>query len=335
MNTTYTYPKRTYDKKDVKFMYMFFDNGDYLSIKGMEIADISINVYDKLIWHNKGVSPVGESGFIKLKVLNKCSFAHKRVVVYNPAEFSKGRKQYIEQRCVEEQITEIWLFDENNWHNVVIGNIKGKMDGEYLMLEFLPQPLMGSASSDVHYVNLGSLFINEIHSIDLDFENCESFVVYNKEILEINIAFNEQLDWGSSDLYRGVKSGYIRIKLEDDNTRENYLFKTELYNKKIKTKDFEQRLCGKKGRDDHDICHLYVSYYHAGYGTGVKECIEVDDIRSDEELEQIEERYDNGEYDFAPEYIGGHCAKLKDGSIVIAFGVNSEKTVDKLSKQSK
>ena len=114
MNTLFTYPKIKYNKKDVRYMYMFFDNGDYLIVKGMEIVDISINVYDKLIWHGQGVSPVAESGFIKLKVINKNSCSFSRGFLYNSGEYRKGRKQYIERRCCEEYVKEVWLFDENN-----------------------------------------------------------------------------------------------------------------------------------------------------------------------------------------------------------------------------
>ena len=128
-------------------------------------------------------------------------------------------------------------------------------------------------------------------------------------------------------MFRSVKSGYIRIKLDDKNLpRSNHLFDYSFDNKKLKTKHFEQRLCGKRGRGEHDICHLYVSYYHAGYGTNIEECIGIDDIRPNEELDRIYEEDDWS----VPAYVGGHCSKLKDNSIVIAFGVNSEQTVNKI-----
>ena len=51
MNTRRTHPKKKYSKKSAKFMYSFFDNGDYVSLKGLEIEDISVNVYEKLLAH--------------------------------------------------------------------------------------------------------------------------------------------------------------------------------------------------------------------------------------------------------------------------------------------
>ena len=330
MNTTYTYPKRKYKKSDVKFMYVFFDNGDHVSLDGKEIAELSINVYDRLVRHGKGVSPVAESGVIKLKIGSK-KFLYEDSSVYNPQEYKKNRKMYIESRCTSEGgITKVWFFDELNWHNVVIGNIQAKMDGEYLTLEFLPQPLMGGAASDTHSVQLAGLDREGIIDIDLDFENCESFYVYHSELSEVNVNFDNELIWGAGDLYRSIKSGYIRIKLEDLLSRHAYSF----FNKRFTTKYCEKRLCGMNSNAKHDICHLYVTYRHPGSGNYLQECIEIEDIRPDEELAEIEKRYEKGEYGFASDYVGGHCIKLDDGSIVITFGKNSEKTADKLRLSS-
>ena len=44
----YTYPKKEFDKKDVNFMYVFFDNGDYISINGSEVVELEIRLYDRL-----------------------------------------------------------------------------------------------------------------------------------------------------------------------------------------------------------------------------------------------------------------------------------------------
>ena len=330
MNTEFTYPKRKYDKKDIQYMYLFFDNGDYVSIGGEEIVDLSVNVYDKLVWHGKGVSPVAAGGFVKLKVGNTGKYPYNQAFLYDYARYKLNRKRYIEQRCISEYLTEMWFFDELNWHNVVKGTIKAKMEGEYLILEFLPHPLMGSASGEVHSVNLGAIERKNIRSIDLDFENCESFDIYNNEILEMKLDLDEQLDWGAGDLYRVVRGGYMRIKLDENYIpRRNHMFNYFFDNKKMKNKDYEQRLCGKKGRCEHDLCHLYISYLHVGCGHMFTECVEISDIRPDEELDRIYEEDDR----LVPDYIGGHCAKLQDGSIVIAFGVNSETTVNRLSQK--
>lgn len=202
------------------------------------------------------------------------------------------------------------------------------MDGEFLLFEFLPQPQMGAYQSENHYINVRNVIKEDIHHIDLDFENCENFVVYNDEIEEVNIDFNNQLEWCSGDLYRKAVGGYIKIKLSKDlMPRQNNLYGNE---KRLKIVDFERRLCGKKGEDVHDICHLYVDYYHAGYG-GIQatECIEVAEAKTEEELEELE-KIEEETGDVSYYFEGGYCKKTKDGSIIIAFGINAKNTVNKI-----
>ncbi len=327
MSNKYFFPKMKYTKNEVSFMYLFFENGDFLEIKSSEIFNFSINVYDKLIRSHKGYNPVVESGYFKLKICNKPKFTLSSHFLYNEAEFKRNRKSYIENRCVNEsRITEIWLFDRNNWHKVLHCEAKAKMNGDFLLLEFLPQPQMGAYQNENHYINIGDVKKEDIHNIDLDFENCEGFVVYNDEIEEINISFDEKLEW-VDDLYRKVNGGYIKIKLDKIfNLRINHLFDNE---KRLKVVDFERRLCGKKGESIHDICHLYIDYYHAGYGTHVIECIEVDDVKTDEEIEKLEKKEEEtGNWYYY--YEGGYCKKFKDGSIIIAFGTNAKNTINNL-----
>lgn len=329
MPNYYFYPKMKYTKNEVSFMYIFFENGDFLEIKGSEIVNFSISVYDRLIRSHEGYNPVVESGHFKLKICNKPAFTQTSHFLYNESDFKKNRKVYIENRYVNEsRITEIWLFDSYNWHKALHCDVKARMDGDYLIFEFLQQPQMGDFQTNNHYININNVKKEDIFKIDLDFENCESFVVYNDEIEEVNLDFDNKLEWGSDDLCRKAIGGYIKIKLNKIfETRQNNFFD---HKKELKTIDFEKRLCGKSGESWHDICHLYVDYYHAGYGgVQVTECIEVDDIKTAEErknLENVDKQ--TGEWHC---YESGYCKKSNDGSIIIAFGKNSKDII--LKKQ--
>lgn len=53
MSNKYFFPKMEYTKNEVSFMYLFFENGDFLEIKSYEIFNFSIKVYDKLIRSHK------------------------------------------------------------------------------------------------------------------------------------------------------------------------------------------------------------------------------------------------------------------------------------------
>lgn len=188
-----------------------------------------------------------------------------------------------------------------------------------MIFDFLPQLKMGSYQKEQHYINIKNVKKEDVNNINLDFENCESFVVYNGEIKDININFDNQLEWGTGDLYRKVISGYLKIKLDSDFTsRRNDLF---IDKESLKITDFERRLCGEKGEGAHDVCHLYIDYYHAGYG-GIEfsECIDMDDIN-------VEEESTNEWYEC---YESGYCKKSKDGSIIIAFGKGAKNTINKI-----
>ncbi|MDE7181923.1 MAG: hypothetical protein K2O41_02670, partial [Clostridia bacterium] len=99
---------------------------------------------------------------------------------------------------------------------------------------------------------------------------------------------------------------------------------------KVTLKKLEKRLCWKGAQSDHDICHLYIDYKYIGFGSRHTECIEVRDIRTDEELERIEKLVDEGDYEL-DEYISGYCRKQDDGTIIITFGKNSEALLKKLN----
>lgn len=328
MSMEYIYPKKKFEKKDINFLYLFFDNGDYISLHGSEVIDIKVNLYDRLVWREQGASPVAESGFLKLKVNKKNKAIYNEVFLYNAKEYRRDRKGYIEQRCIREGgIKCVRLFDENNWHNTIYGNIVGETDGEFLVLKFLSQPNFGSADSDKHIIFLNDVSKSLIQSIDLDFENCEDFTIYKNEIQDIQLQFEKELVWGSGDLFRNLKAGFIKLRFDKEVDYRRIHF---LDDGKIKLKKLEKRLCWKGAQSVHDICHLYIAYDYVGFGALRTECIEVEDIRSSEELERIEKLEDEGDYSFA-EYVGGYCRKQKDGTILITFGKNAEELLKKLS----
>jgi len=325
----YTYPKKKFDKKDVEFMYVFFDNGDFISLNRNEVVDLEISLYDRLIQNERGVCPVAESGFIKL-IINRINKAiYNNVFVYNAKEYKKDRIAYIQNRCVNEGgITCVRLFDENNWHDTIYGNIVGEMDGKFLVLKFLSQPNFGSSKSENNVVMLNPIGKSIIENIFLDFENCEGFTIYDDEIIDIQLEFENELVWGSDDLLRNVKSGFIKCILDPEiDYRRIHLFDDG----KITLKKLEQRLCGKKGQATHDICHLYIDYKFYGFGSKRRECIEVEDIRPDEEIERLRKLEEEGKYDYCADFFGGYCKRKEDGTLIITFGKNAENLLKKLS----
>lgn len=323
----YIYPKKKFNKKDVDFMYLFFDNGDYFSLHGSEVVDMKLNLYDRLIWGERGVCPVVESGYIKLDVKKRNKAIYDGYFLYNAKKYRGDRKTYIVNRLVSEGgISHVRLFDENNWHDTLCGNITAEMEGEFLILKFLPQEKFGSSDGENHVILLNEIGKTIVNSIDLDFENCESFYVYKDEIQDMQLQFEEELVWGAGDLFRNVKCGFIKIKFDKDIDYRQVYF---LSDDNVTIKKLEKRLLWKKMQSDHDICHLYINFEYAGFGSNRTECVEIEDIRPNEELERLAKLEEEGCFGFA-DYIGGYCKKQKNGAIVITFGKNAEDLLNKL-----
>lgn len=325
----YTIKKASFNKKKIKGAYVFFENGEYISLDGSELVDISVNVYDKLVWHNEGFSAVAQSGFIELKIKEHNKFNNDANFLHNQQAYRNSRKKYIEQFCLSEHcITEIWFFDNLNWHKELLGNFRVETDGILLKLTVLPQRQMGDHWGDKHRIMLGEIRKEDVFCMDLDFENCESFKVFNREIKEINLELDKKLELGSNRFHRRVKGGYIKLKLDKNlRTRPNHLFDDN----NLKRKDFEQRLCGKKGYSTHDICHFYIDFYHAGFGDLLRECIDLDDMKPKREIDRLikkEEDDENLYYAFE----SGYSKLLKDRTIILTFGSNAKQLMKELRK---
>lgn len=328
----YTIKKTNFNNKYTKYMYVFFENGDYISIDGSELLKNTVNVYDRLVRHNKGFCAVAESGCIEFKIKEGDPDKYSRVFLHDPQEFNADRKEYIERRCLNEsRITEIWFFDKLNRHYELLGNFSAEADGKNLKISVLPQPHMGDALSDKHKISLGEIRKEDIFRIDLDFENCESFTVYSREIEEIGIMFDKKLVLGSSVFYRRIKDGFIILKLKKDVHVRN----CSLFNEKnLKRKDFERRLCGKIGSSAHDICHLYVDFYHAGHGCALTECLELDDLKTQKEIDRlIKQEKDDAAIYYSFE--SGYAKILKNRTIILTFGKNAKQLLEELCKHKK
>ena len=316
----YTCPKTDFSKMNISSMYLFFMNGDYVSIEKNEILGVSIRLYDSLVSSGNAFSPIAESGTIRLRI-QKVAPKGGCHVVYNENEFRKGRKLYIEKRCaVEGELSHVWFLDKNCWHRELYGDLAAHIDGGELVLEFLPSRLPKPADAAHHSISLAPINdVEKIHRIDLSFENCESFTVYQSEIADIQLHFSKELIWDSSSYIRNAVAGYIRLRIDPDYNREACLSANWRYPNVPATKArLEKRLCG-NGIDNVDICHLYVHYMHPGYGNLLEEKIDFPQL--------YDKRRTDEEYD--PEYVTGYAKRQADGSILITFGKRLKRCVRK------
>ena len=320
----YTYPKRRFASKDIEFLQVFFTNGDYFEIPKREIVGIDVQFYDNLVAGEQGFCAVAKSGFIKCKIINKRnSRCYARL--YNYKEFLKNRKTCLENRCVNEGgVCYFRLFDNNHWHYPIKADVVAAMCDDYLVFNFVENATFGSFDKDFHVVNISDLTKDSVEYIDLDFENCENFVVYPEEIQDISINFKKELIWNSGSLGREVESGYLRLKLNRRFTWRDFTLHD--CDKLTSVNKLEHRLCG-KGIDDCDICHLYITYHYAGYGISFKECVDIHDIRyvgQPTNWDDLGTDDDSDEDDDDPIFVSGYAKREKDGSILIVFGKSKD-----------
>lgn len=321
----YSVKKREFKIDDIEYMEVFLDNGDCFPISKTEIVDISIRLYDNLIlgrdyWNS--YCAVIESGFLKLKLQKKAKGVYANPYVYNQREYNKDRIGFIKNRlCNDGVVNCIKLYNENNWHFTLYCKVETIIDSDRLKLKFIPQNKNAGYKSDTHYILLPEVSKSTISQIELDFENCESVCIDQKEIVDMQINLSKELCWGSGDYVRQIESGFLKIKLdpEQNNWRKQNLFDNFIKGKKG-NKLIGNRLCGRKGFELHDICHLYIEYNYAGSGFYKRECIEINDIRSEEELLKIEKIEEKECREISPYFLGGFAEKIDKDTFLITFG---------------
>lgn len=320
----YYVKKKEFKKEDIEYIEIFFDNGDCIPISKTEVVDISTRLYDKLImgkdyWNS--FCAVVESGLLKLKLQKKAKGFFANPHVYNQREYNKDRIGYIKKRLCEGGVNCIKFFDENNWHFTLYCYAETTSDYDDLILNFIPKYKREGYENDFHTILLPEMSKAIISRLELDFENCEGVYLDQKEIIDIQIVLNKELYWGSGDYIRQIESGFLKIKLDpkQNESRKNSLFDSLAKGKKGNLQ-IERRLYGKKGFDLHDICHLYIEYDYAGSGFYKRECLDIGDLRSEEEFEEIEKLEENEGHEFAPYYIGGYAERIDKDTILITFG---------------
>lgn len=326
MKHEYHTPKYVMAREDINFMQLFFDNGDYLSVSGEEIVSLSLLLYDGLILSENAYCPVIQGGSMRLALREDASFCYDGHFVCREKDYRRSRAQYIRKRLLDGGLRAIRLFDENNWHFTYHCRASAKDGEDGLFVGFLPDPSAPPAESGEHTILLADVGKKRIDRITLDFENCESFSVDRAEIANMDLKLSRELCWGAGDHIRAVRSGHLRLKLRKKHScgRQVHL----LSGKEPKIGRLEKRLCGKEGFSGHDICHLYISYRYAGFGTSFTERLYVPELCDNETLEAhgcAQEDSFEEEADCGWEHLSGYAERLGDGSILVTFGKEAKK----------
>ena len=220
----YFVEKKKYSTQNVDHIYIVFQNGNYLSIEKNELIDINVNLYDRLTRYEYSASFVGHSGYVKLKISSeKKTYSDDddcTGFLYNHDVYKENRKSYIENRCTKENdINYVIFFDDNRWNDMIFGDIRCRMEGEFLVLQFEQNQKYGAVGADTAYIDMPDVSKKDILKINLVFENCESVMIYQDEIREISLTFENQLKWAGGNFCRRYEREGITGILHPDQSR--------------------------------------------------------------------------------------------------------------------
>ncbi len=292
----YTLAKRDFSKIEI-----YFDNGNYVTVNDFEIVRSNIFVYGRLVWHDNEICRVAYKGEIVLNIDDSYKTEDYELCISDPDNYRKGRKRYIETRCKNGIIVKTVIYTVyNNSRFTLLGNVRiWNCDDGFCIgyLTYLDGDMGGCSE---HYIDLPDITKSSAGIVTLNFENCETVAVYHDEIVDIKLEYSRELYAEcSGEFFRLVTGGYIRIAFIDRANRDGVVYSVD------DISAIEKRLCSKSGESIHDICNLYIS--HGGYK---------------------EERLVVNPVEFIPLELCncGICKRLSDGSVLIAFGKNAERT---------
>lgn len=326
----YKVAKEKINKKEIDYIKIIFDNGDCFAISKNEIEDISLRLYDKLVLRNVYCSTfcaVIESGYLKLKPSKRPKkYLEYYTYLHNFQEFKQDRVSYIKKRLCEEggvstiEVNVLRGTNENVTEDVFVFNCQAETiaEGELLVMKFMKSG-DGGYESDFHYIMLPDIYEGMVDNIKMDMENCESFYVFENEIVQMQLDFDEELDTGPYGYCRKIASGFLKIELDETigiaQRSDSRFFTYESSG----NGELVDRLCGKNGYGLHDICYLYISFKYFS-PVNKEECIAVSDIRSEEELAEIERLEAEELHEVSPYFLGGYAKRIDKNTVLITFG---------------
>lgn len=162
-----------------------------------------------------------------------------------------------------------------------------------------------------YFIEMPNLKAEDIHAIDLVLENVESVKVYHNEIVEVNLEFEDELTIGGSCITRRVKSGYIKLRIDEKTKRFTGDLLIHDHNGNIIKKPHKQKI-EKRLLELCNICYIIVT---------VKEYYWTEQIDVPYEEERVENEEGVGDY----RIIVCPSAELDtDGNLIILFGESSK-----------
>ena len=167
MRNRYYYTKTdVLNKNGIELINVVFDNHESLALRGSELIEYKVNMYDKLIATDEGIHPFAESGYFKFKIGKYPPLVGSFVV--DDKEYKKNRREYLINRCVNGGgIIAIKMFDNYNWSKQIYGNFIALIEDDYLILSIKEKAIYESSNSDMFYIDLPSVLKKNVYTIDI------------------------------------------------------------------------------------------------------------------------------------------------------------------------
>ena len=253
MSNIYTFPKATTEKIPRKIA-VIFRNGDYFELAKKEIVRVSLDYYDNLARLENSAVRVCHGGEVVLEI--EKGGKRRRCFLHDEESYQSDGAEYLCRRLCEGGIERILIFNENNWHHIVLGDAVAERDDEGLVtVSYRHNSIYGDFSGDEFKIALGDVQKETVEKIRLDFENCDGIDVFGEEILDMKLTFDKRLHWNSSGYGRRVASGYILIRFDKEITyRRASLYPN--WTSKKGTRPLLKRLCYDGTCSNIDVCNL-------------------------------------------------------------------------------
>lgn len=321
----YTVPKYIPKRQEIEEIKLLMDNGDRVIIPKREIKDMSLKLYDRLVYVDGALRCVAAEGYFRLQIPERLSPPRDATYIVNKKTFNLNRKKYLEERlCSESCISSLILSCKIDRCLHLYGLFVAETDSDDLLLR-VHDTFRGPFDGDRHTVLLPPVTKKAIRKIELGFENGESFSVDETELGEVQLKLSPQL-WSEGGKFgRTVVSGSLCF------TPDKHIYdrSIELYFKmrggKKLIRRIRKRVCGNSGEKIHDVVCLTIHYDQNIFGRNLCEHLYIRDRRGEEEADRLlahEEETGIEEYVFE----GGY-AMLLDKEINLTFGEDSQKFI--------
>lgn len=330
--------KEAFQIGNIKQLQIIFDNGDYAPVFHTEIINYQFTYYDRLVSFHRGYAPRARSGEMRLKLKRTCGAIYDRYQLFDPTNYRKDRINAMIHRMVDYGgIRAIRFFNDDNWSYLVLGDYKAEFDGEDIVIKAYPSSVDEPYQSDNFNISIAPIKKDDILYIHLDFENCEYFEVYNEEITSFDVVFGSRLDATIGLFYREIVGGKMRLRITKTRENRKITLFTERVNRKIYPYELRERLAGKDGYDFVNLCRLYITTNHVGFGMPKEEDIEIMDVRPGDIIQEVDEAYENDEdyHGIFEWFIGGVAKDIGDKTVEITFGVFPDELRRKYENASK